>query len=276
MSLGLVDIDLIQTPLEDCLSFAPGPISPDLVARMVTKGYDDAPVIEDGRVVGTVSCDSVTALLSNSVDLGQKHHQTTDRARWLVRTKGRSVPVTSLLECLRQERCTLVCDPPKSLLESSGRALGFMTISDLNRHSVRAALYEVLAGLEARLAILVERAYEDPWDWIRRLSEEHQVRILGFWDLSKRQGLDLGPVAAATLTHLLVAVAKSPELSMEVGFKSPKAFTDATGSLPGIRNAVMHPVRPLISKQADVESLLSAVKCALAMEQVLLASQTLA
>jgi hypothetical protein len=129
--------------------------------------------------------------------------------------------------------------------------LGLLTRSDLNKHPFRAIIYSLLAALETRLAKLVRNQFEDPWVWVSRLNEEKQARILGYWELSKRKGIDVGPVSATTLAELLTIVAGTNELRSSLGYKSRNSFEDAIGRLPDLRNQIMHPVRPLIT---DVDS----------------------
>jgi hypothetical protein len=142
---------------------------------------------------------------------------------------------------------------------------GFLTISDLNRHVFRAALYGTFAALEARLATFIETSCPNPWEWIKSLSEEHQVRILGYWDLSKRHGLDVGPVAAATLTNLLTVAAKSSTIRAALGFTNRSEIDKVVGAVPNVRNAVMHPVRPLIGRQGDVQRVLQTMRAVAAL-----------
>ena len=75
---------------------------------------------------------------------------------------------------------------------------GLLTISDLNRHGLRGALYRLFSEVESGLAKLIETSLGEPWEWIRVLTESHQVGILGYWELSKRKGIDIGPIAATT------------------------------------------------------------------------------
>lgn len=130
--------------------------------------------------------------------------------------------------------------------------LGLLTISDLNRHPLRAELYSLMSHAEVELATLVEKAFPDAWTWIRSLNESHQVGILGYWELSRRRGVDVGPVAATTLSQLIRVVSRSKDLLAKLDFQSRNEFEVLTGSIPELRNVVMHPVRPLILEQGDV------------------------
>jgi hypothetical protein len=124
---------------------------------------------------------------------------------------------------------------------------GIVTRADLNHHAIRALVYQVLARLEIAVAGLVRQAASDHLTWIMRLSEDSQARILGYWELSKLKGVDTGPVAGATLSELLNTVAKDESLRLSLDYRSRTAFDDAVGGIPGVRNQVMHPVRPLVT-----------------------------
>ena len=93
----------------------------------------------------------------------------------------------------------------------------------------------------------------DPWDWIKLLGEEHQVRVLGYWDLTKRRNMDIGPCSAATLTNLLTIVGKTPVIREALGFTSRKSFDKYAGKVPEVRNSVMHPVRPMLLSNGDTK-----------------------
>ena len=109
--------------------------------------------------------------------------------------------------------------------------------------------------MESGIAKLAERFIPEPWEWITLLGEDQQVRILGYWELTKRRNVDIGPIAATTLTNLLTIVGKSPRLHTVFGFQSRKKFDKYAGKLPEFRNRIMHPVRPLVLDQRDVNDL---------------------
>ena len=106
------------------------------------------------------------------------------------------------------------------------------------------------------MASLVQRHFRDPWEWLGRLNEESQVRILGFWELSKRMGVDIGPVAATMLPQLFNIVGRTKPLLDLLGYKRVE-FESVTGRIAKLRNCVMHPVRPLILGWEDVQKVRS-------------------
>jgi hypothetical protein len=137
-----------------------------------------------------------------------------------------------------------------------------LTISDLNEHALRGPLYALLSSLEVSLSKLVGRNFTDPWEWLGSLSEENQVQILGYWELSKKKGVDIGPLAATTLPQLLNIVARRKDLRALLGMKSRNEFESHTGHLVKLRNSVMHPVKPLILQKEDVRRVLDWVRAA--------------
>lgn len=99
--------------------------------------------------------------------------------------------------------------------------------------------------------------------WIRKLSEDSQARILGYWELSKLQNVNVGPVAGLMLSDLLNVIAKNEGMRTRFGFKSRKAFEDEVGCLPGVRNQIMHPVRPLVTNAESCRFLENTIRTAL-------------
>jgi hypothetical protein len=142
------------------------------------------------------------------------------------------------------------------------KPLGLLTFSDLNRHPVRAILYSLLASLESSLAYFVEEwtTDPDPYSWIRKLKEESQVQILGYWELSKKRDVEVGPLAATTLPQLINIVAGNKEFFSKLGYDSRNEFERHTGKISGLRNCTMHPVRPLILDHHCVGDVFNTVK----------------
>jgi hypothetical protein len=161
------------------------------------------------------------------------------------------VSLIELLRVLSSRRACLVADGEK--------VSGLLTISDLNRHAFRVALYTVLAALEVALARLIERKWPEPDRWLPKLSRDDQVRILGFWEVTRRFGVDTGPLAGCTLTQLVRIVGAIDDLWRELGFGTGSKARASLDRLPPFRNKVMHPVRPLVLARRDVAEIKQAV-----------------
>jgi hypothetical protein len=243
------------TRLPDCLCVQPGPISKTTLSDLERNGYDQAPVYDSvtGRFWGLAHADYLTALYDAGTVLGENDTHVRDEGK-VLRIGVFPGNIYQLLDRLRAQRAIIVVEeydaPEHGPVES---LLGLFTISDLNRHEIRAILYRLVSVAEARLAHLIKKELHDPWEWLSVLSEEDQVRLLGYWELSKRRGVDIGPLAGATLTQVLKIVAKFEPLRERLGFKSRKDIDSEIGRVPDFRNRIMHPVRPLILDTRDVD-----------------------
>ena len=167
---------------------------------------------------------------------------------------GRFVTIFSLLEKMASRRAIIVFrDSDATEYGHVEFIWGLITISDLNRHGVRSGIYRLLADVESGLARCLELEHQDPWKWLKHLDEEYQARVLGYWELSKRQGVDVGPIAALTLSQLIQIICRDDKVAARLGYLSRTQFKKAASGLPTLRNRVMHPVRPLILSIEDVE-----------------------
>jgi hypothetical protein len=261
-TLSEYELQTLCIPLDRCLTIAPGPIDPQLVCELLARGFDQAPVQDEEHRTrfGLVTTNHLVELSASGQPLLSTDPQLCDGRSEL--SIGPFVTVTRMLEALSDRRAVLVVRSSSATGETVEQVHGLLTISDLNRQPFRAAIYSLLAELESGIAVLVGAHFQDPWDWVSSLSEEHQVRILGYWELTKRRGVDVGPIAAVTLSQLIQVLARSRTLLAALGFNSRNQFEDATGVLAELRNQVMHPVRPMVLEQADVHRVLRGVSSA--------------
>ena len=106
---------------------------------------------------------------------------------------GPFVTIFDLLERMAAQRAVIVIrDSDATEYGHVEFIRGLFTISDLNRQAVRSAIYHLLADVESGLAKWLEAHAPDPWTWLKHLEEEQQARVPGYWELSKRQGVDVG------------------------------------------------------------------------------------
>jgi hypothetical protein len=250
------DLRGMAVPLEDCMTVCLGAVAPDVVAALEARGYDQAPATDaSGRCIyGLILTSELKDLLRDGIPLSADSHGDAMARRCL--TIGRGVRLKVLLEKLGEEGAVLV-DSVVGADEHGDQvvSLGLVTVADLNRQPLRAVLYGYLARAESGLEQLVRTRCKDPWEWLTRLAEPAQARIIGYWELAKRRGVDVGPYAALTFTELLGIVEHSPALLSALDYKSKSSFKRATGSLVDLRNQVMHPVRPLVHTRVDVQRL---------------------
>lgn len=231
-------------PIASCVAVSLGPIREDILEQLEYAGYEQAPVLgETGEVVGIVDTVRLRELFAEDRILAA------DAEILCPTVIAASTTVDELLEALAVSRAALVVEDDRHGL------VGFVTISDLNRHSVRRTVYGVLAELEDRLARLIERHFLDSWQWLGRLSEDHQIRLLGYAELTRKRGVDISLINACTLTQLLSIVGAFGELRLRLGFESRSQWDCHVGPVIGLRNKVMHPVRPMVLGREDVEPL---------------------
>lgn len=239
-----IDVTELQTPIGSCVSVPIGAVRPDLVERLERAGYDQAPVLDGARrVVGLIDTPRLRQLLTDGRLL-------TPEDESLYRpTIDSETTVEKLLGVLAASRAALV------VARGSSSPVGLVTISDLNRHAFRRVIYGVLAEVEDGLARLIEARFSDFWEWLPKLSEEHQIRLLGYVEVTRRRGVDVGPVAACTLTQLLNVVGSFADLRGRLGAESGAKWNDLAGPIIELRNRVMHPVRPMVLGPDDVKRL---------------------
>lgn len=236
--------------LERCVSVSPGEIDGKVLQELQDKGYDQAPVLDrSGEALGIIATTQLAQLHEASRPLTVEHPGI-DRTR-----VPSDADLDLFLETMSRRRATIV------LAEDT--PYGLVTVSDLNRHPLRAALYRIFADLETSLAAFVAATYVDPWKWIPHLSEDHQVQVLGFWEVTRRAGVDTGPLAGCTLTNLISVVVADEGLRKALGYRSGNEARKLLGGFPRLRNKVMHPVRPLVLGTEDVARIRHAVRHAL-------------
>ena len=149
---------------------------------MKSKGFDQAPVYSPRNelIHGIMPLSRAQHLLDLGTEITPNDNETT---WWYV-----GVPETNL-ECLLE----VLSSASAALVMENDEVYGMITISDLNSHSFRSILYHPIAEFEAKLAKIVEKYFPDPWDWLTLLSEQHQVTLVGSWELAKRKHVDTGP-----------------------------------------------------------------------------------
>lgn len=265
-----LDLKDLCVPIEDCVCVELGLVSKDKLDILIKHNYDQAPVRDSEK--GSFICGLVeTRYLKKLWKAGHilkkdDPHVNKQENKFYI---GAMTSIFSVLERLRKT--------PSVLVIQHGDAgeygymefvLGLLTVSDLNKHPVRLLVYSFLSELEALLAQFLQ-ATSDPWDWISLLSEDQQVRILGYWELARKKKVDTTPISSATLSNLITVIGKSPNLRSLLGYQSRKAFDKETGSIPEFRNRIMHPVRPLILNQNDVNDLLHCLEKVKALSDLL-------
>lgn len=256
-----IPLENVCIRLDECVCVRPGPVSDQVLGILDQKRYDQAPVYdpESRTCYGLAHTSYLRQLRSEGRNLkADDPHVHDENKEFRV---GVHTNIYQLVNKLKSKSAVIVIK--ESDATEYGHAeflLGLFTMSDLNRHEIRSVLYRLFSNVESGIAKLVEQHIPEPWEWITLLGEEQQVRVLGYWELAKRRDVDIGPIAATTLTNLLTIVGKSPGLRTVFGFRSRKKFDKYSGKLPEFRNRIMHPVRPVVLDQQDVKELYVVVR----------------
>jgi len=250
-----LDMRELCVPIKDCVTVKLGPVDPNVMALLESRGYDQAPVVtENNGVCGLVTTNRLKRLFAIKQPLHNDDPELQDVSKEMWGSEG--VRLDYLLLKLAKARAALLQDEYDG--GEYGTAVfihGLITISDLNRHAFRALLYRMVSVLEVELARLIEKRFSEPWDWLKHLNEDAQVNVLGYWQLSEKRGVSIGPFAATNFTHLLQIVERTSPLLKELGYASATDFKQCRGRMCRLRNDVMHPIRPLILSTEDVEAL---------------------
>ena len=136
---------------------------------------------------------------------------------------------------------------------------GIVSTADLNRPIFRAHIYQMLVILETSLGQLIMNEFGDDWGAIRLLSEGTQARIKDFYDEERAEGVDLSPITNATLSDLFHIATESNNVWKLMEFDNPNELRPIAYRVNGLRNTIMHPVRPLIVNERELKDLVSAV-----------------
>ena len=234
------------TPIQYCVVVIPGPVSAVTLRRLESSGYDQAPVIGPKNTpIGTVPTEYLRTLYQSAI-LSQGDPCIN---RTVIPT---NIKLSSFLADLTGNSAVLV----KGQL---GECLGLITIADLNRHSFRATIHELLSELESAIAYIIESNYHNPMSWILKLAQIEQDRIVALWSDSLQNNLDIGTTHAATFHQMRKAIWSSKLCLNDLGYESKRQFKDDTYMLDRIRNNIMHPVRNLIQTPEDISVLTKSV-----------------
>ncbi|TXK60999.1 hypothetical protein [Alkalisalibacterium limincola] len=241
-------VSQIMVPIGDCISHTAGAINAQTIERLTSASFDFAPVRCREQVIGLLATNDAISLHESgalvSSDLACLRTDCIDFAS----DQG------ALLEVLSHTHAVLV----RSRESHISSIVGMVTISDLNRHAFRSAIYPLLAQLEVLLADHLEKVFShDPWQWLERIEEPRLAPLLGAWELQKRRGIDVSPVVNLNLSQLMNLFAKIPALRASLRGWPKRRISDSASQLTQLRNQIMHPVRTLVLSKDDVQKLRS-------------------
>ena len=267
-----VELATVLTPMNRCIVAERSEEAADIVQLLEKNSYDQAPIKSEYSPIGWILISTPeykklvesNRLTEDNPDLYIKN----DVVEFVPESEfsGTELSLPALLECFESRTAAIFYFPsPNSITEvidGDGNALqetndiiyvyGILTMSDLNKHSIRRAAYSLFLDIESALSRLIQMQYPESWDWITLLSERLQVRVIGSWELSRMRNVEINPIEVLNLSNLLNIFAKSKSLLAKLEYKPKKQVGSLVNGLIEVRNKIMHPVRPLILCQSDL------------------------
>lgn len=207
-------------------------------AELLARGYDQAPVVEGDRVIGTVR----RSYLSGKATVADAY-----RPLEPVELVSADAPVSNLLEWLPATPCLYVLD--------GRRITGFVVEADLNKQPARVYFYLLIATLELALAHRLRGWMEgDEQSLLREMGPKMAKSVEGRRAEARAADSDTDLVAYLMFSELVRLVGKIPELRTAFGYSSGKKWAEVR-ALNELRNAVMHPTRDLVGRECDLATL---------------------
>jgi hypothetical protein len=240
---GAIRTHLLQTPIDQAVTIPPVMSQRDAFAVLRRGNFDQAPVIIDGRVEGFV-LRSELSHASSEPAASAVHPLATSQL--IAGDAGFPDLVAGLIEA-----------PMLFVLE--GRAIsGFVTPSDVNKQPGRTHFFLLLADLELSLSEAIRTWHPEQEGLLALLRPARAEQIRTRRNEEVRDNVDADLVADMTLIDLFTIVEKSTPLLAACGYDNPVAWRHNCNAIETLRNAVMHPVRPLLGERrtlADLQDL---------------------
>lgn len=249
----MIDLTTISTPREAAIVAPLGKIDPAIIEEATEARVRSLPIVsKDSGCLGAISVQRLAELAASKTPL------TRDHATIPCNILPYAVPVTALLKQLG-EHGVIIHGPDPNDADLTNGWFGIVSTADINRPLFRSHIYTMLVILETSLGQLIMDEFGDDWGAIRLLSEGTQKRIKEFYDEERAEGVDLSPVTNTTLSDLFHIATESNNVWRLMDFDHPNELRPIAHRINDLRNTIMHPVRPLIVNEREVDELIAAV-----------------
>ncbi len=233
----------IQTPLEGATFIRAG-WNAGRAAKVLARGqFDQAPVLNRGRLVGYALRADLEA-------------NPTRRVRGVFRSLDQEVVVSASAQ-LRALLMTLR-DRGIAFIVGDDGVSGFVTPSDLNKQAARAHFYLLIAALEIRMSDLIRRLGPPQSKVLLLVGLASQRLIKRRFREDARAGIEVDYLVYLSFAQLVNIVGREPLHLRRLRFDSRAQWRRATGGLTRIRNDVMHPTREFYCPDRSVDALIDA------------------
>ena len=165
---GGLTVELISTHRDDLMTCSLDDSLADVVMHN-TKHYDYLPVTAEqgGRIVGLLHAAGFAD--RSSAEGRVREHCCPQLEEHLIGADA------SILDFVKEADCR-PCRPCRLVVSGTG-IVGLVTLSDLQKLPVRAALFALVTGLEISMSEAIKRNFPTRRDWLRLLSQEQQKDI---------------------------------------------------------------------------------------------------
>jgi hypothetical protein len=232
-----IQVRHLQVEIGEALTFERGDQANLAADAMAARGFDQAPVVEGDRVVGLVRA---ARLLGRFGTVAAALEEL--RTEQLV---SADAPVAHALAWLSETPCLFVLD--------GRRITGFVVEADLNKQPARTYFYLLVASLEAGLArLLREWSSGDEARLVAVMPARVRDRALNARAEARSEDADVDLIAYLLFSDILRVIEAIPEIRSRLGAQGARHWHRRTGSLVGLRNAVMHPTRELIGRERSL------------------------
>lgn len=186
--------------------------------RLDKFSYEQAPVTENGQVVGWILRTNIDANSESKVDF-----DLLDQADLI----SADAPLNDLLQRLMQQKLIF-------LVGTTGIE-GFAVQSDIERHVSRAHLYLLISGLEICMAKIISRNLDD----LTLVIPTMHPRSRKFWEIAKAKDEDANPIEYLDLNGLGESLILEKQALVHLGLSADK-FRIYLRMLKNIRDWVAH------------------------------------
>lgn len=228
----------LMAPIGSAVAVSASDASGATAEHLTRLHFDQAPVLEDGRVIGLVK---TSELLSADPDSSVLVHSLA--SSYLVNAEA---PVSEVLG-------RLLSVPMLFVVDETGLT-GFVTPSDLNKHPARTHFYLLLADLEMTMAEEARAHFPGPDGALKCLSEERRPIVLARHAANQSFNVDADVLTAFEFADLFVTMQKT-SLHNKFGVDSPTSWRATGWQLVEFRNDVMHPTREFLGRRTVRELL---------------------
>jgi hypothetical protein len=187
-----------------------------VLARRDISAFDYLPVMDGERTVGILHKSGLDIPAGTEVRVADKMQPLTD-ANLISADAG----ILTFVMTADQTHCRLVID--------GDRIDAIVTLSDLQKLSVRPAVFLLITHVELLMAELIRRKWSEDDSWINILSEGRRGFVEKQWDELQKQDLAIDKISAAQFCDKRMVVLEiigllQPDLSRSQSYKDLKAI----------------------------------------------------